>query len=228
MLKEETEVDLGLLVNMSGDKCLTIAAFELLYTKASFEDAPYSYTLTIPSNGFTTLCLPEATEMPEGIAAYIATKVDNEAQRLHLSRVEGTVIPAEEGVVIYAPEAAGKTVIFRKANEAATDACEGNILYGTLTEEERTSDDACYSMSDKGGKVGFYPYMPTTLLANRAYYFGEDLSGYNLILTDTGLDTSIDGITIGTGTGTIYDLSGRRVNNPVKGVYIMNGQKVVR
>ncbi len=228
ILKEETEVDLGLLVNMSGDKCLTIAAFELLYTKASFEDAPYSYTLTIPSNGFTTLCLPEATEMPEGIAAYIATKVDNEAQRLHLSRVEGTVIPAEEGVVIYAPEAAGKTVIFRKANEAATDACEGNILYGTLTEEERTSDDACYSMSDKGGKVGFYPYMPTTLLANRAYYFGEDLSGFNLILTDTGLDTDIDGIATGTPAGAIYDLSGRRVKQPAKGVYIMNGKKVVR
>ncbi|MBO7295376.1 MAG: hypothetical protein J6U65_08180, partial [Bacteroidaceae bacterium] len=139
-----------------------------------------------------------------------------------------TVLPAEVGVVIYAPEVAGKSVIFRKATEAATDACEGNILYGTLSEEEYTGNEACYSLSDKNGKAGFYPYMPTTLLANRAYYFGEDLSGYNLILTDTGLDTSINGITTGTGTGTIYDLSGRRVNNPVKGVYIMNGQKVVR
>ena len=83
-------------------------------------------------------------------------------------------------------------------------------------------------MSDKGGKVGFYPYMPTTLLANRAYYFGEDLSGFNLVLTDTGLDTDIDGIATGNPAGAIYDLSGRRVKQPAKGVYIMNGKKMVR
>jgi hypothetical protein len=70
--------------------------------------------------------------------------------------------------------------------------------------------------------------MPTTLLANRAYYFGAELSGYNLILTDTGLDTSIDGIATGSTTGTLYDLSGRRVKQPAKGVYIMNGKKVIK
>ena len=228
ILKEETEVSLGLLVNMSGEKCLTIAAFELHYTQASYEEAPYSYTLNISPNGFSTLCLPEAVEIPEGVAAYIATKVDNDAQRLHLSRVEGGVLPAEVGAVIYSPESAGKSIIFRKTEVDATDLCEGNLLYGTLTDEVHDGEDACFSINEKNNKVGFFPYMSSTLLANRAYYFGEDLSGYNLILTDIGLDTDINGIITGTTTNNIYDLSGRRVKNPAKGVYIMNGKKIVR
>ena len=228
ILKEETEVCLGLLVNMSGERCLTIHSFELHYKEANYEEAPYSFTLGISQNGFSTLCLPEATEIPAGSTAYIATQVDTEAQRLHLSPVEGNVLPAEVGVVVYAPEAAGRTIIFRKAESEATDLCEGNLLYGTLEEEERTGSDACFSISEKVGKTGFYPHMSSTLLANRAYYFGEDLSGYHLILTDTGLDTDINGITIGNGGNAIYDLSGRRVKNPTKGVYIMNGKKVIK
>ena len=227
-LKEETEVSLGLLVNMSGELCLTIKSFELHCKDASYAVAPYSYNLGVAQSGFATLCLPETVAIPEGVAAYIATKVDNDAQRLYLSRVEGGNIPAEVPVIIYAPQHTGKTLIFREAETEATDLCEGNILYGTLTEEDNDASDACFSLNEKGGKAGFFPYLAGTLMANRAYYFGADISNYYMILEDTGMDTDIDGITTGTGTGTIYDLSGRRVKQPVKGVYIMNGQKVVR
>lgn len=228
LLKEETEVSLGLLVNMSGERCLTIKEFELHYQEANYELAPYSYTLGIAQSGFATLCLPEATDIPEGVTAYIATQVDTEAQRLHLSPVEGNVLPAGVGVVVYAPSASSKTIVFRKAETEATDLCEGNLLYGTLAEETNATNDACFSINEKAGRAGFYPHLSSTLAANRAYYFGEDLSNYYLVLADTGLDTDINSIITGTNTGAIYDLSGRRVKNPAKGVYIMNGQKVVR
>ena len=78
--------------------------------------------------------LTRNSDNTEGVAAYIATKVDNDAQRLYLSRVEGGSIPAEVPVIIYAPQHTGKTLIFREAETEATDLCEGNILYGTLTE----------------------------------------------------------------------------------------------
>lgn len=228
MLKEETEVSLGLLVNMSGDLCLAIKSFELHRKDASYAVAPYSYNLGVAQSGFATLCLPETVTIPEGVAAYIATKVDNDAQRLYLSRIEGGSIPAEVPVIIYAPQHTGKTLIFREAETEATDLCEGNILYGTLTEEDNNASDACFSLNDKGGKAGFFPYLAGTLMANRAYYYGADISNYYMILEDTGMDTDINGITVGTGANTIYDLSGRRVSQPVKGVYIMNGKKVVR
>ena len=228
LLKEETEVCIGLLVNMSGDLCCAFQSFELHRKDATYVEAPYSYNLGVSQSGFATLCLPETVALPEDVTAYIATKVDNAAERLYLSRVEGENIPAEVPVIIYAPKHTGKTLIFRKAETEATDLCEGNLLYGTLAEEDNTSDDACFSLNEKAGKAGFFPYLAGTLMANRAYYFGADISNYYLILEDTGLDTDINGITTGTGASAIYDLSGRRVKQPAKGVYIMNGKKVVR
>lgn len=228
LLKEETEVSIGLLMNMSGDLCCAFQSFELHRKDATYVEAPYSYNLGVAQSGFATLCLPEAVTLPEDVVAYIATKVDNDAERLYLSPVEGDIIPAEVPVIIYAPKHTGKTLIFREAETRATDLCEGNLLYGTLAEEDNASDDVCFSLNEKAGKAGFFPYLAGTLMANRAYYFGADISNYYMILEDTGLDTDINGITTGTGASAIYDLSGRRVNQPVKGVYIMNGKKVVR
>ena len=228
LLKEETEVSLGLLVNMSGERCLTIKEFELHYQEANYELAPYSYTLGIAQSGFATLCLPEATDIPEGVTAYIATQVDTEAQRLHLSPVEGNVLPAGVGVVVYAPSAASKTIVFRKAETEATDLCEGNLLYGTLEDEANANDQACFSINEKAGRAGFYPHLSSTLAANRAYYVGEALSSYYMVLEDTGLDTDINSITSDSHAKVIYDLSGRRVKQPAKGVYIMNGKKVIK
>ena len=228
LLQEETEVSLGLLVNMSGERCLTIKEFELHHQEANYEIAPYSYTLGIAQSGFATLCLPEATTLPEGASAYIATRVDIETQRMHLSPLDGGVVPAEEGVVIYAPEAAGKMLVFRKSDEAATDLCEGNLLYGTLEEETRDDSETCYTIGVQNNKAGFFPYYTSTLAANRAYYYGEDISGFHLILSDLGIDTGINGVVTHENSGVIYDISGRRVKQPAKGVYIMNGKKVIR
>ena len=51
--------------------------------------------------------------------------------------------------------------------------------------------------------------------ANTLYYADFTQTGISDIVTETPADTSI------------YDLSGRRVENPKKGVYIVNGQKQV-
>ena len=44
--------------------------------------------------------------------------------------------------------------------------------------------------------------------------------------TPTGID-DVKAILNGCGADMIYDLSGRRVNNPTKGIYIINGKKVL-
>ena len=119
-------------------------------------------------------------------------------------------------------------MVFRKAEQAATDACEGNLLHGTLEEEIINTSETCYAIGAQSNKAGFFPYLGTTLAANRAYYFGEALSGFNLILTDTGMDTQIEGVTTISPDAAIYDLSGRRVKQPTKGIYIMNGKKIVK
>ena len=49
-----------------------------------------------------------------------------------------------------------------------------------------------------------------------------------MILTFTveNNDTAIEGVDSEQGIKTIYDLSGRKVENPAKGIYIVNGKKV--
>jgi hypothetical protein len=146
---------------------------------------------------------------------------------MNLTLIEGNVIPAETGVVLYAANPG--SYILRESSEAATDACTGNLLYGTLTEEAVGDEQTCFSLSEDAGRVGFYPYAASRLQANRAYYFGNAADAYYLTLTDTGLNTSIEGVaTQGAKSGAIYDLFGRRVEKVGKGIYIINGKKVIR
>ena len=55
---------------------------------------------------------------------------------------------------------------------------------------------------------------PDVMPANSVYYDGE-LTGVNSISTDNNINK-------------IYDLLGREVKNPCKGIYIVNGNKMVR
>ncbi len=227
MLSEETEVDLGMLFNMSGDLCVTFDHFSLTRLDAEVIVADYSYTLNIGSNLFNTVCLPVATTIPNGVKAYYVSSIDDAARNMNLTLIEGNVIPAETGVVLHATNAG--SYIFRESSEAATDACTGNLLYGTLTDEKVGEEQTCFSLSENAGRIGFYPYAANSLQANRAYYFGNEADVYYLTLTDTGLNTSIEGVaTQSAKNGAIYDLFGRRVNKVEKGIYIVNGKKVIR
>lgn len=225
-LSEETEVDLGMIINMDGRICVTFDHFSLTKLPAEVITADYSYTLNIGSSLFSTVCLPVATELPEGLKAYYLTSIDEAANEMNLTLIEGNVVPAETGVVINATKAG--SYILRETSEAA-DACTGNLLYGTLTEESSSDEQTCFSLGENNGYVGFYPYTGARLQANRAYYFGNNADVYYLTLSDTGLSTSIEGVaTEGAENGGVYDLFGRRVNKVGKGIYIINGKKVIR
>lgn len=88
-----------------------------------------------------------------------------------------------------------------------------------------------YVFGIENGKPSLVQTEQTFLRANEAYFFLDDtrvalnISGY---LT---LDDNVDAIsqveTAGQNTGLVYDLQGRVVKNPTKGIYIINGKKVV-
>ncbi len=80
-----------------------------------------------------------------------------------------------------------------------------------------------FNLVDNATKLSTY----VALFGNIETYFDvpglKNVSGYSLDGT-TGID-SVEG-TETTANEAIYDLSGRRVQNPAKGLYIMNGKKV--
>ena len=113
-----------------------------------------------------------------------------------------------------------------------------NYLIGTLLAEPVEANGRSranlrvFNVSSKG-VVGFYKYTGEMLVKNKGYL---DLSTVNDELVNTYAisyeamgPTGINNIDVDetNGDDEIYDIQGRKVNNPTKGLYIINGKKVL-
>ena len=117
-----------------------------------------------------------------------------------------------------------------------------NALEGTDVATDITNDDANYfyglslNKSSDPASVGFYWMNDTgaafTNGAHKAYLklaksvFGgsQAVNGFPFNGTTTGIEQIEAGADA---KNLIYDLSGRRVNKAAKGIYILNGKKVL-
>ena len=174
------------------------------------------YPLTFPENG--------------EIYAYKATEIRN--NKMIMERVIGTV-PAKTGLFIEKKTAGTMTV-----SPCATVDVDASGNYLKAGGVSVTSDDNTYRYGfqtrDEG--VGFYKITaqePINVPADKAYL---EISA-NMVGSAPSLSIEIDGETAGIkvinvvddaqNDGQIYDLQGRRVENMTKGIYIVNGKKVI-
>ena len=111
---------------------------------------------------------------------------------------------------------------------AAVEAPVGNLLVagdGSLV-------NGGFMLAYKKGQseAKFWTIDGLTVPTDRSYLpAGTPTIGLESIFGGRGDDvTGINGITTGAENGAIYDLQGRRVNNAQKGVYIINGKKVIK
>ena len=170
---------------------------------------------------WASLYLPFGVELPKGLKAYTGTRND-EAQTVTLTAIDA--VPAETGVILEGTEDT-YTLTITDVTADATD----NAFTGTnqqLTDIDKT---AYYTLGYGSNGLGLYHPNETTLRANVAFLQAgaQGVQGYRLMLD--GTTTGIEGApTAGADKAdTWYDLSGRRVTAPTKGVYIQNGRKVV-
>ena len=197
------------------------------------------HTLTIGETGWATLVLGFNATIPtvDGVKVYVVTETSTESATLQ--EVSG-VLPANVAVLVSGT--ANSTVDFVCTSDAASGIT--SELRGTLYNKNITlgTSETCYVLAKPDGAEipGFYKAElnqseGTAFLnnANRAYlsigvsggaparYLSFDFG------TETGLDV-IKGIESASTESVIYDLSGRRVRNAQKGMYIVNGNKVVK
>ena len=173
-----------------------------------------------------TFSAPFATVVPEGVTAWYAS--ESEGGSVVMKEVEGA-IPANQGVVLSGD--LGNVTMVPAAAEAQAELTGGNVLVGTAgAAKDFTSNEGVYILGNKGGQVAFYPLADgtQTLGMNKAYLqlatggavvkmnFGGESTG--IVAVEKGLNENAP----------IYDLSGRRVLNTVKGgVYIQAGRKFI-
>lgn len=116
----------------------------------------------------------------------------------------------------------------------------GNALkikfVGTYEKKDIVSDDGSstqyYCFMADGVEAGKFVHVittPVTMNPYRAYMVveGGAVTARELDLVIDGVSTGIKNMKVGTDDNVYYDLQGRRVLYPTKGLYIVNGRKVI-
>lgn len=150
-----------------------------------------------------------------------------EEDYLVLTKLEDN-IPAETPVVIEYQEHSGykNGCAYMAIATSAEAVTAKNDLRGTLETINKPSG-RIYTLqpaTQDATELTFCVYNGTTLAGGKAYL--PAASAVKGIRYNTGESTGIEAITTEKASKEIFDLSGRRVQNPTSGLYIINGQKV--
>jgi len=208
------------------------SAWKIVETELSLNDL--THTLTVTEAGWATLVLGYNTEIPAGVKAYAVSSIA-EGKAVLTEVVE--VLPAHTPVLIEA--AAGNYAFNYTADEATV---ESNLLAGSVfnTYVAPVEGTTNYVLSNNGGVVALYKKTTTNdagkivFAANKAYLPVETATEgapAMFAFSRGGEDentTGIDQLINANGEVVIYDLAGRRVEKMEKGIYIVNGKKVIR
>lgn len=186
--------------------------------------------LTIAANDYTTLCLPFNVQLPEGTAvkAYYASQATGDV--LKLTEITG-IIPANEGVILQntnKSEVANINLTIT-AEEATLD---GNKLVGVTAKREGYAQKQNYVLADGNKGIGFYKANFTAITANKAYLPSENITNAQGVMMAFSFGDEVTGIdnvnAAAPAAKKYYDLQGRRVLYPAKGIFVTeDGQKVL-
>ena len=187
------------------------------YQGPSYTRWDYEVSATVGADGFATYSAVKAINV-DGIVTAYGAKYDG--SKIVLTPV--TKIPANTGVII---EAAAGTYTIPAINSASAlgSSNELQVSNGSVTGNGST----IYALGKKGTKVGFIKVADgVTIPAGKAYLvisasardfigFDEDATGIEVVQQEAKADTQY------------FNLAGQRVAQPTKGLYIVNGKKVI-
>lgn len=187
--------------------------------------------LTIAANDYTTLCLPFNVQLPQGSAvkAYYASAATGEV--LKLEEITDGIIPANEGVILHntsEAEAAKISLAITTAEATLTN----NRLKGVTAKREGYTKLNNYVLAAKNGATAFYKANFTAITANKAYLPVANVQGVQGVMMAFSFGDEVTGIdnvnTTAPAAKKYYDLQGRRVLYPAKGIFVTeDGQKVL-
>lgn len=196
----------------------------------------------ITEAGYGTYYSSKAYTMPEGVKGYTITGNEGTSLVMNEAYAAGAVVPAKTALVVEGAANKYYTLVAKSTELTPAD----NKLHGSDEAETTYVDgtDVKYyklSYNNEGNNLGFYWGSENgaafTNGAHKAYLAlnSETLlsqsRGFSLADLAHGVTTGINTtVKSATQSNFIYDLNGRRINSlngAAKGVYIMNGQKVL-
>jgi hypothetical protein len=195
---------------------------ELLY------DTEYDEVPVVKSEAkYGTFCAPFDVNVPYGLKAYTVQGVNADTS-LDMTAVEGT-IPANTPVILEG-EGAKSLVAY---GVAAPAAAEAGLLTGVYADTE--APVGSYVLQNIDDKVGFYQVaagQQPTVKANRAYLTVAvpNAKVFYFTAEDAEEATGIENVNVNDNIneGSVYNMAGQKVNKAVKGIYIINGKKILK
>ena len=211
---------------------------------------PYLERITLNANGYASLYLEnENCEVPAGCTAYIVKGSKQGAGSYPDADIKafaaGSIIPKQTAFILENLNAKGQTIGYHAHVSGTEVDVSDNLLVGSATETEFSGTGYRYYIFSSGSLgQGFYHQgtrkgesikvkahraglrLPVTghgLAPAKAFVFDFEAAKQKLI---TGI--SVHPTTDATPKNdVIYDLQGRRVTHPTRGIYIVNGKKII-
>ena len=190
-------------------------------------------TVNVSNAGWATNYFAESVHVPAGVNAYIITgAADGYVTKEQIA--EGEVIPANTGILL---ENAGEHKFAKTVTYNYTLA--GNLLNGSV--ENKYVEGTAYVLANHSeAGLGFYKaelnkdaegnegtthflnnagkaYLVLPAEQSTVAYYGFDWAG----------TTGVENVEVENASNVIYDLTGRKVNAVERGIYIINGKKVL-
>ena len=218
----------------SGNNC---AQHDLILEEVDMR--PSAIVSTISEHEIATFYATSAMQIPEGVKAYVVAADDivmnGETGYLAPTELED-IIPANTGVVI---RGNAGYYTFTPAESAATTDVTNNLMrgYAGVFECEKvalpTDGSTNYVLAVEGSQVGFYKKESAFKVYNNKAYLNipTSVAGARSLVIRFGDEetTDIENSEItNQNTEIVFDLQGRRVLTPTKGIYIVNGKKMVK
>ncbi len=187
------------------------------------------YEVEVEAGGFATYFKDEALtidESTEGAELYTVSEVTDDKAVLSSAI---TIAPASTPLLVYNTTEETKTFLLIPTDDTADEnVTPADEFKGTLAALEMPASTAEVNYYVCDGTQFVWVKNAGTIAANRCWLQignGEPISVRAIVFSDEA--TGIEELTTSDSNTSIYDISGRKVSKARKGVYIINGKKVV-
>ena len=188
-----------------------------------FLEEATEFKLNTDALGYVSFFAPTAVEILDNVEVYTG-KLNAQNSVVNLKKVITKKIPEKTAVLLR--KGTSKTS-FTVKKIASAPAITDNSLKGYTVSSNKNVANA-YGFAVQNGKLVFVP-IADGVRAFKAVIFNGNAAGMQEFIPTAFVPTGIEGVTAEENKEEIFDLTGRRVESPVKGqVYVKGGKKFIQ
>jgi hexosaminidase len=164
------------------------------------------------------ICFDYPVALPAGVDAYYVSAIDDSTA--YLESFPDSVIPARYPVLLVLPD---MTPMYCAPASTSGNMVQGNKLQGTASKDETISADY-YLFSS-----GTFTKSSVSTIPSHSVYLPRTSNQKDVLEFSFGTPTNISSVCndkVNTAKG-CFDMVGRQVTKPSKGIYIINGKKQI-